>query len=154
VAVTWVVACGIDLRGTGEDVDASDDNAADAHDADSDAGLVDGPRDSPSIDAPAALSAGSCEAARKGGINSDGERQLYLGGDQAKPFMGYCVGMATGTARTYLTLVLASDGANTSTYDATRLALLREVGPDVADGGVAVSVFGVSVLAVAERTSG
>ena len=34
------------------------------------------------------------------------------------------------------------------------LALLREVGPDVADSVVAVSVVGVSVLAVAERTSG
>jgi hypothetical protein len=34
------------------------------------------------------------------------------------------------------------------------LALLREVGPEVSDGGVAVRVIGVSVLAMAERTSG
>jgi len=34
------------------------------------------------------------------------------------------------------------------------LALLREVGSDPSAGVVAMSVFGVSLLAVAERTSG
>jgi hypothetical protein len=34
------------------------------------------------------------------------------------------------------------------------LALLREVGPDPSAGVVAMSVIGVRVLAVAERTSG